>query len=472
MQDALDELSIDIAAVRVVHALLQDHQLRTLSLAEWNSSKEQFFRADLPKTLFLMDENFSRESASDKEGLRLIREIFQAAPEENTMCALLSHNYAVAGIHQQWSDLCEQEHLPKSRFVLIPKTLLKDDPVGFARLLKLAVLNSACTALIEMTSQLLASARNKATERLKAIDIYELDQIIFRSSDYEGVWEPDTLFRLFTLFHRDEAKSTAKNDLRLRELTDKIRVVSLIPTDSETAPVYEAWKTQRLEFYEEGDYINPIHLPLEAGDVFQRVGSSSKQYILLAQPCDLMVRNEGKRHYTINEGLLAEINSNAGDKESSAELMYYDPTGEKHFWVDFRRTVTVKLCCLDLVVFQADGSAKLEVGEACPASVIPTWKQRHQILSQELERKSDSYQELIKNNVAHKVAENYIFTISNVKVFNWKFDPKKKAILYDFRRVRRLRQPRAAALLAHYSNYAARQAFEHDFGRTQTRAQQ
>src|SRR5207302_194592 len=154
---------------------------------------------------------------------------------------------------------------------------------------KLALLNGKVDDLKKTAREILRAAQENAHKRLDDIDIYDFDQIVFRSSRREGVWEPDTLFRVFGLFHHDETRKLAKEDANLFTLADAIRVLSLIPTKSSTAPNYNTMALQRLELYESGDYLNTHFIPIDVGDIFEKTGESKKRYILLAQSCDLMV---------------------------------------------------------------------------------------------------------------------------------------------------------------------------------------
>src|SRR5205809_252993 len=83
-------------------------------------------------------------------------------------------------------------------------------------------------------------------------------------------------FRVFGLFHHDETRKLAKEDANLFTLADAIRVLSLIPRKSSTAPNYNTMALQRLELYESGDYLNTHFIPIDVGDIFEKTGESKK----------------------------------------------------------------------------------------------------------------------------------------------------------------------------------------------------
>jgi hypothetical protein len=456
--------AVDQKMVTVLPDVFAKYELVSLSLTEWLAQKEAFLQPGTPTTLILIDENFAKEGRGAEEGLVIVKETIALA-RAKLICALLSHKYGMENIHKDWTALCEKENLDKSKFVLISKASLTRDLIGFARLLKLAILNGAAAALKTKALEILHGANEAARRRLDAIDIYEFDQIVFRSSYREGVWEPDTLFRVFGLFHRDETRKLAKSNVELATVVDGIRRISQIPTESESAPIYETAELERLERYEDGDYLNSHLTPIDTGDIFDKTGPSSKRYILLAQPCDLMVRSDGMRHHTVKEAVLAEIVSgDFGNSEGYAELQFLDVGISKPSFVSFRKTHAVKLSVLDFCAFQADGRATFTVGKACPESVIPAWKQHFKKLSAQVGAMITKFEGLRSLEVSVVDAGNLVASCSNEKLLKAEIDIAAKTITYNLKRIGRLRQPRAAAILTRYANFLARYAFDHDFG--------
>src|SRR6202041_2693797 len=310
-----------------------------MSRKRWEAEKDKIFGSNKPLILLLVDEDFSKEpGGSRSDGLKIIKEVIKQGNPDVFLCGLLSHGYSASDVHQQWTELCEREGLDKSRFVLIPKWLLDEDPDGlmtFLRLTKLAVLNRPADQLKQRASEILSKAQTAAAKDLSSIDIYDFDHIVFRSSEQEGIWEPDTLFRVFGLFHRDETRRAAKGDDGFHELAARIRVISQIATPTQVTPSFNTWKIQRMELYEDSEYLNPYCLPIELGDIFEKSGGTSKQYILLSQACDLMVRSTGDRHFAMTEGLFAEVVKGEQDLRTHAELQYFDPDHKDKYFVSF-----------------------------------------------------------------------------------------------------------------------------------------
>lgn len=464
IEEASSEAEIDEQTITILPELLKTYKPLLLSLKAWKEKKDKLFPKTMPRTLILVDENFEKEGGLKNQGIQLIRELLKEERSE-VLCALLSHNYTTEDIHQQWNDLCAKENLPKSKFVLIPKSLVHDEPLAFARLVKLAILNGDADTLKAHVSTTIKDAHDRAAQRMGEIDIYDFDQIVFRSSEKEGVWEPDTLLRVFSLFHRDEVRKLAKSDAQVHELAAKIRSVSEVPTHSTSSPTFKTWKVQRIEYYEDDAYLNPHCLPIELGDIFQKE-NGGKRYILLGQPCDLMVRSDGTRHHLIKEALLAEITAKVPkDINSHAELEYFDADDPKtKYFANFKSACAIKLDVLDFCVFNGEGKAIFVYDKPCPSSVIPAWKERHTAISKFVEKTVRHFEELRKAKVPETEATRMLTRCSNDNLFSGKINVVEKSISYNFRRVGRLRAPRSTALLARYANFIARQAFDHDFG--------
>ena len=110
----------------------------------------------------------------------------------------------------------------------------------------------------------------------------------------------------------------------------------------------------------------------------------------------------------------------------------------------------------------------MTVGADCPDSVIPHWQKRFGILQKEIGKFFNRHEEYREKNGA-EILDLLAPKSSHGKsgLFKVKLDisKKKKSISYECKRVRRLRQPRAGAMLTKYAHYISRAAFEHDFGK-------
>ena len=120
------------------------------------------------------------------------------------------------------------------------------------------------------------------------------NRIVQKTSYDEGIWEVDSLFRLINILIDQETKKAIIDEekrKRFKETVVEIRNVEKVNSgkpDQFDNPQLK--KLQKEEIFYEGDVINALHL--SNGDIFR---INKKEYILLCQPCNLALRNNGKR---------------------------------------------------------------------------------------------------------------------------------------------------------------------------------
>ena len=273
-----------------------------------------------------------------------------------------------------------------------------------------------------------------------------MEEMVFQSSLREGVWEPETLVRVFNLFIRLEARRRVFGDNDLHALTAQIRRLSEIKTESPKKPAHKIWPLQHLESFDDSDVVNPLHLPLSVGDVFER---GRRKYILIYPPCDLAVRSTGEREAGIREALVAEIVAEER-KNGSWELKHF-LQGHRLF-VDFKRTHAVKLTALDFCVYNADGMSKMRVGERIPAGIVPSWQKRHSVLQRELIKHVEIFERIGPTAPQRDDVTRAVFKCSNDGIFVPSYDAETRSLAYDFKRISRLTEPRSTVLLQHYAD--------------------
>jgi hypothetical protein len=372
-----------------------------------------------------------------------------------------------------WQELAKTHSVDPDRFIVIAKENLKSDPLQFARMLKLVSLSPDCKKMKFRVHQLLGEATSEAAKEVDAIDVFQFEHVVLRIAHDEGMWEPDMLFRLFQIFQRTHLRRTAYADQELADLTKRLRGVSHIPTDSEATPKPSAWKLQQQEMYEPGNHINTLHLPLEIGDIFVKSGSDpQKHYILLGQPCDLMVRPNGDRRPKVGQVLLAEIQKLESFTRYDESIPYFGDDPANKFYVRFKRIHSVPVQVLDLCIFNSDGVARLP--ELCPEKVHPAWHARHAILKKKINAVMDEYSKFgagkakdeILASLRASLLEQFPPLVGKDGLFKPKYETidSKQVLVFNCARVKRLHRPRAAALALHYAACFSRPAFDRDLG--------
>ena len=109
------------------------------------------------------------------------------------------------------------------------------------------------------------------------------------------------------------------------------------------------------------------------------------------------------------------------------------------------------------------GEASLNLELPSPDTAIPAWKLHHQKIVREFGKVVKETEALTKQGTVLKTAGELVARASNSGLLIPTIDVEHKTVSFNLKRVARLRQPRASALLSRFGNFMARQAFDHDF---------
>ena len=449
---------------------LADCQLLKLSLAKWREQSEELLSdAQAATTLLLFDRNFSREEqGTEEEGFRLMQ---SAQARDIGYCGLISHTFQVGGEYEAWDTHAKEYGLTRDRFVVIAKERLtgeQPDYYGFLGMLRLAALSCRYAKVKSIAWTVFENCMEQAKAQVDCLSVLDFDRIVFESSFRDGVWEPDTLFRVFGILMRREARTRLHKDTDFHGAVEAARQVSNVPSVARALGgenvSREAVRIQRFEMYDTGEELNGINAPLELGDVFESE-SSKKQYILLVQPCDLMVRSNGTRSHDEKLGRMGTmvelVRDGAKKHDWWGELHFYEESTGKSAFVNFASAHQVRLAVLDLCVVRTDGAAQIEIDGICPELIIEPWKERYSRLQSFFRSALCRHRELGKKQVAGELRSLALpklsITVSALPVVDG------DTLKYGFRRILRLRQPWSAALYTSFTQYLARTAFEPPF---------
>src|ERR1700730_6163804 len=464
LQNRNDVETTDAIALSKMPSLFASFDFRALGLPEWRAKVDAIVEeCKTARTLVLFDEDLHKQGGTNDEGLKLMKEIFARTSADDLMGCLVSHNYHLSTVQDDWKRFAADNSLPQDRFSLIPKELLKDKPIEFAALIKLSAVTKQYVELLSQARKIFTDCVSVANEHIVGLTLYDLDKIVFQSSDREGVWEPDTLFRLLGIFHRGEMRKMALPDATLRKASSEIRRISGVATPSLMKASPDLFRVQHVENYEDADQLNQLHRPTELGDIYEDI-HTRRRYILIAPQCDLMVRTRlgfrGDKFDVLKDALLAQIVGEKPDEGLGWKLDFYS---ENDQFVDFKRTFVTRLIQLDLCVLNSDGSATFS-GEADPATLlIPAWEKRSADITRYSNQLIAAYTGMDpREGQTEKV--NDLLTRSNGDLpFPGTIDPAARRVQYNCKRVMRLLAPRSTALIGAYAKFLDRDAFEHTF---------
>lgn len=456
-------------------ALLDGYLPKFLNLKEWRDQIETLLsESKASTTLFLFDLDMSKGkwAGTEDEGIRIISGLMKKeGAGSGFYCGLFSNHIEEDAEYESLEKLATEHGLTahKSRFAVMSKQNLHKSPDSFASRLKRVAISPHCDALRQRFFAALKGAHDQAQSKVEELNVYDFEQMIFQSSYEEGVWEADTLLRIFTLYHREAARGLARKDLELLKSAESVRKLIYIPYRPGDLPKTRIPEIIRLERYESRAYLHEHRMPIEIGDIFKKTGGTRK-FILLEQPCDVIVRgDDGRRNLdTLLVAAVQVKKRGTPIPKGAVELERYCDDPDEIAFVNFNEYASINANILDLCVFSDSGVAEMKVGATCPDGVIPAWKLRFPIIQKALKSAIDRYKQLVESKPAAAICQQIESSlVCSVPGFaKGRLLQSPDGIAYDFERVGRLRQPRAGRILREFHNHKSRDAFDHELDRT------
>jgi hypothetical protein len=434
--------------------------LRTFSLGEWTSGGVIEFQSAGEETLFLVDKEFGREGGG-MSGDQVLKDLVTGNPK--AFCIMLTHTCKEGDQEQRRVAIAQAESLDAFRFSVVSKQQSGDthDVDGrFSRAIYAVMTHRFTGEIAHAISDTIRTSAQSAAGELAKQSVFDLDQALFENSNREGVPEFDVVLRIFHIQERQAMNQTLsepelQNRLRaargFRQATSELR--KQWPQSVADMSTFREWR--RHEVLEDGSPLNQLHAPLACGDVFESQTYPARRYIFLAQPCDLMVREDGKRRNEV--GLLAQVlEADIMVASSAAGGRYYDIKGvfgaDKMWRVDFQKITVTDTSVMDLAVFNPDGALRLTRDHPQPLIAFPAgWQTRFEKIKRKLFPKAGEIKPLSFGMGA------------NIHALAPTMGPD--AIVYPLRRTGRLESSTATAILAAWASFQTRAALEHDFAK-------
>jgi hypothetical protein len=470
-KDAKEAASL--TSLEVLERMVVGFDFVPLAEEGWRERREELTQPDVVgKTLFLFDRSFGGPSESEK-GLELVNELAASHPE--ALCGLLTATVGPNEELELWESLTY-----KDRMVVISKGRLGDDPANVVPAVRRTLLNPWRTVLLDALEKMLEEANHETLKLLRNLDIHSLEHLVFTTSANEGIWEPDTLLRLYALRWRRFARKKARDDPKIIEAVKAIRALAIKPEIYHGSEEQSARDVMHEEWYEESEHINSLHLPLDLGDIFQveREGAEPRTFILMSQACDLMIRVSGDRPNDVMEvdALKVELGQSGAHRSDWLDLDYWaDASAGQDWHARMRPILRFSLDVLDLCTFDARGRAVYgEQRQIDKDRLAVSGLARLDRLDKLFEKALESFR-LVTANAAkaegddqgklRAIAEAQLPVLCSNYTKLSRAAVDGNSVTYKLTRIGRLSLPRAADLLAQFSAYNARGAFDHDLAR-------
>ncbi|ESX97698.1 hypothetical protein X755_18505 [Mesorhizobium sp. LNJC405B00] len=441
--------------------------------------------SDDRRTLFLFDQELEVDDVNlgFAKGSDIIRDMAEKEKSgfgTRWFCGMLTHTVAMGEEVASWRRLEKEERIDLRFFMPIAKATLDDAPAFYAAVYR-TLINTYCETMKSLASSAFATALKDALERFYDLDPLDFEHMVVKSSEVEGVSELDTLIRLYGIIQKDQVKvhilqQAAVGDFSLAART--VKEIADISRELSTSAQERLHKLRWEELYESEQLINGYNDPLRNGDIFEvGEGEGMKLWVLIAQPCDLMVRSNGERvrEENFKVAVLAPLRTRPLGSETvpkdslSFSLDHYDHNGAQPAVVQLADATPANLHVLDLAVLNKDGRCQLSAAPD-PALSLPSkaWENRDgklRIHFSKITRQIEDARTAHKDVVATLLAAAVIPRGSPKKAFAKYGSYDNGGFAYPLRRCGRIRDPLAASLLTAYSRFLARDAYEHDYSK-------
>jgi hypothetical protein len=443
---------------------------------EWVRDGAQLTKDD-PPPIVLFDQELGDFGSTGMDLLCEYRETRKMAEGLELPAGILSREVTEDGQLRNQPD-SEEGKVPRGSLMLISKEHLVEDQLPqavelFRLTANLPRLQSARKHVLEGLENDVAGAIRDAND----ISPRVLEDVVYRSSFEEGAWEGETMARVAGLLLRKRTRDRELTDTQLREVVAHARRLSRHVDTVDAASPAEASKLQQIENYVPADWVNTLKLPLANGDIFEwarevhapggeEVVVECGNYVLVVQPCDLVLRSRtGLRE--ARDGRLLPIQSVS--KAPSERLLELGmPPGSPDALptfgvVQLKKGFYVDLDILDLCWFNEDGAT--EIADVNAADTSERMLTEGMILRRGhlLQKTAGSLDYLAKVSKRGKALGSQSvrqFARGDIGLDYDQAQPRRWR--YPLRRVARLSDRQAEALLVRYSAAQARAAFDHE----------
>jgi CheY-like chemotaxis protein len=432
---------------------------------EWEATQLALAVGESPPPILLFDQQLG---SFGKTGLELLEAYRAARTESDPPAGILSNEVNDSGILTSLKPP-DNERVPSGSLMLISKRHLSDG--DYNKAVALFRLTANLPHLHDARDTVLCGLREdmaSAIDAVRQLPPRVLDDLVYRSSRVEGAWEGETLARIAGLYL---IRATRQREIGvdLKPIIDKARRLScrVEPIEEIEDSSLAAAELHQIENFALAEWINGLKLPLASGDIFE-VGqdnactTETKHFVMVCQPCDLVVRGDGVRE--AREARLLPIVA----KKKPVERLLEQPLPSsppdplpKEATVRLKKGFNVELAVLDLCSLNEDGTAAIADVDQPSNDMMLT--EGMSLLREKLVVDAKSaLDEIDKLKRRSLTFMRFGVTAQSSDDISLDYDPdQERRWRYPVRRIARLAPRHAEALLVRYSAAQARAAFDH-----------
>ncbi|QJE72357.1 hypothetical protein HHL28_03915 [Aerophototrophica crusticola] len=482
----------DAAVLSQVEAWLPENiHLARLTPAEWESAADGYLGScsHESRTLFLFDQELGTATLPSartfRTGVDIIRSLVSRHPEKfgkNFFCGILSHTIEANDEIGKWRKLANDNEagLKLKHFMALSKKNVRAGE-NFFRSIRRTVLNIYCEEIKEVAEENFAIALKSALDSFRDIDPIDFEHIVLKSSDKDGVAEIETIQRVYLILHRASARSAFLTQDRRRKMQDsakQARAIADVDRGGTNHSLVRLRKLRHDELFDDGGNINPCHEPVRNGDIFEvGSGADTQRYVLIGQPCDLMVRKDGKRSRENNFKIaflapltMLDVSTTPEDKKgvNFFSLPHVNSGGDLQAIVRFSEATVANLEVLDLSVLNDDGACKVEKDKSPDPDAFYhlSWVKRAGLLQSrysKIIREVEDFERRHGADAAKEFGKWRMPSLAMSSSLRFLGSFSKGAITYPVTRVSRAIEPLSNQMLAAFGEFVAREARDHDY---------
>lgn len=433
------------------------------------------FGGENPTTLVLFDLNLENAGRGTEGGMELLNEL-RDKQFSNVFLGILTQD---ATSMETESDLSATFTEKSDHAVPVLGKFRLNDANEFALGLAAFVLAEDLHRIRRHTADVIQKAAEDAITRADKLGFYIL-LAAARSANTEGLYEGSGLVRmLFTLVRRHTEQALTK----AAPMEEVARLRKVIGRNPGFSPPTDAQRELIDDVYESAEHLLTTQAPTEVGDLYEFTDEDNKasKYILLAQSCDLMVRSDGLRRNGDGHFVLAKVvEHDPSEKTESTDGTKLIPLGrlprEDGSWaVNLAARAFVPPDLLDACVFGVDGRSHLPLETKSKVPNLAWEKRRGKVNSWWLQRRrcalklATDIQALgadgklrpaqrkslqlfaLRAELGRHFADTGIVSVAPTKT-------DLGSVEIGIRRIGRLTEPHAKAMLLQFSHYHSRPA--------------
>lgn len=468
-----ENITTDNATREALEVLFKDiREIHFYSPQLWLDNLESTL-AEEDRILVFMDLDLTRSGIS-ADGSQLIATAMQKDTKRQLQFALLTHTTNEDKEEEKFEELRNSLAEQSVLFVVIAKNTAINNSDNFVKRVGLGLITNWIRDFVGLAKSIIQSGYENSMKFLRKLNIKDLDHIIFKTTEIEGAFEVDAIFRLYSIISRSEIKLAAYTSPEIKELLKQTKTVRQFSLDKYT-PTTQTREIQRQEYYENPRYLNNHFRPIDLGDIFEET-STGKLFILLNAQCDIPIRRNGARHVDIKCLHLAEILS-----FDSAKIMKFTEKGKdvKHlkfpdqfyklkyfnetmdYYVNLKSLYSIEADILDLCAYSIEGAGITNIHIESLDLLPDNLKTRASSLKTFYHSYKMEQEKYIAQGIPSEVLER-LLPFAHSPIFKPVF--REGNIVFDIKRVGRLLHPYVGELLLKYSAYKSRMGFEVDFG--------